>query len=552
MKKNSVLFMVMLLVAFTMCGARSINELKQQGNKEEELRKEEAKALLEAVQKGDLGKVVQLYNESERKEQKNKELLKIIGRSLVCLASYYGDVEIVSALLDADFPINQKDSKGKTPLMWALVMGNHELVQLLLTRGAQVEFNDNYDLVIVCARRGRKGRALLLLVEHIMEQDTTVRWKPLPWCIKHNYKEAARMLLDDPMVKTDIDETDNKGNTALLWSVKDNRFDAMKMLLQKGAKVECMNREGKTPLSIAADRCDKELTYELANYAAKKDEKNKSGYGALGWAAHHGLIPIVRLILKREATVINIRDKAGNTPLMLAVWTEHANVVRMLLNKGAKVDIKSERGKTAMIFATEKGNAEIIGLLSQQSEAIAEKNEFGWTLLMTAARHGHIKTLESIIDSLGQHARTQELEREAKKKKDKEQGNVKKKPEDQENQGGDEQDDKSDDELEGVSIFSINQTDDHGSTALYWAARFGQLKAVEILLKAAADVNHKNEYGWSPIYWACKNRHAAVVRFLLEHGAQIDDQLNYGWIMPYARCTQSIKQLFLNKEGEQA
>jgi ankyrin repeat protein len=43
----------------------------------------------------------------------------------------------------------------------------------------------------------------------------------------------------------------------------------------------------------------------------------------------------------------------------------HPEVVRLLVEKGAKVDAKDTEGKVALIYAEQAGNAEIVRLLKE-------------------------------------------------------------------------------------------------------------------------------------------------------------------------------------------
>ena len=63
--------------------------------------------------------------------------------------------------------------------------------------------------------------------------------------------------------------------------------------------------------------------------------------------------------------------QAGQTALMLAVSHGDVNVVRMLLDAGAKVNMRDEDGSTALMCASEHGHMDIVKLLLAQDECDA-------------------------------------------------------------------------------------------------------------------------------------------------------------------------------------
>ena len=58
-----------------------------------------------------------------------------------------------------------------------------------------------------------------------------------------------------------------------------------------------------------------------------------------------------------------------------------------------------------------------------------------------------------------------------------------------------------------------------GSTALLWAAHWGDVKTTDLLLRAGADPNAANDFRMTPLSQACVNGSAALVELLLKAGA---------------------------------
>ncbi|KAH8329501.1 hypothetical protein KR074_012155 [Drosophila pseudoananassae] len=66
----------------------------------------------------------------------------------------------------------------------------------------------------------------------------------------------------------------------------------------------------------------------------------------------------------------------------------------------------------------------------------------------------------------------------------------------------------------------IDFKDGHGFTALHWAASYGQLVSVQLLVTAGANVNFMAPDLVSPLLLAAAGGHNEIVRFLLDHGAE--------------------------------
>ncbi|WP_114854983.1 ankyrin repeat domain-containing protein [Brachybacterium sp. YJGR34] len=64
-----------------------------------------------------------------------------------------------------------------------------------------------------------------------------------------------------------------------------------------------------------------------------------------------------------QGAPVNLRDGAGNTPLMLAAYHGHADLVRALADRGADVDLANDRGQTPLAGAAFKGYTDVAAAL---------------------------------------------------------------------------------------------------------------------------------------------------------------------------------------------
>ena len=126
-----------------------------------------------------------------------------------------------------------------------------------------------------------------------------------------------------------VNEKDEYGSTAIIYSVAADSDDCVKLLTANGADVNSKNIVGETPLTIASKK---------------------------------GRIKIVKTLLESDADP-NLKGKYGWTALMNAVVPGHVDVVKELLSKGADPGIKNDSGTTAIMIAEKLKKPEMIELL---------------------------------------------------------------------------------------------------------------------------------------------------------------------------------------------
>ncbi|WP_332774969.1 ankyrin repeat domain-containing protein [Polaromonas sp.] len=124
--------------------------------------------------------------------------------------------------------------------------------------------------------------------------------------------KAAQALIDWP--KTDLNHLNAQGESALMIAALSNQLEVARQLLKRGADV------------------------------------NKTGWSPLHYAATHGHLAMISLLLENHA-YIDAESPNGSTPLMMAALYGSAESVRLLLEEGADPLLKNQLGLTAIDFA---------------------------------------------------------------------------------------------------------------------------------------------------------------------------------------------------------
>jgi ankyrin repeat protein len=118
-------------------------------------------------------------------------------------------------------------------------------------------------------------------------------------------------------------------------------------------------------------------------------------------AAVHGDAKVVELFITAGMDV-NISPDNGMSALIGASGEGNLDVVRLLIQKSAKVDAKNnEAGVTALLLAAANGKDDAVKLLVQSGANINETDNDGDTPLLQAVAKGHVQIVKFL---LGNHA----------------------------------------------------------------------------------------------------------------------------------------------------
>jgi ankyrin repeat protein/mono/diheme cytochrome c family protein len=204
---------------------------------------------------------------------------------------------------------------------------------------------------------------------------------------------VTRTLAEQPEL---VKAVDNAGSTLLHHAAAFASVEMMKLLLDKGADPNAQNRRKSTPMHWAIQAEAKVRL--LLERGAKVETKQVEGRTALYQAASLGNgNNVVRLLLEKGADP-NARTVTGATPLMAASRSGNVEVMRMLLAGKAQVNAQSGNGSTALMAAASSGNPDAVRLLLDSGadpNLTTKKND---TALMDAATSGVEESVRLLLE----------------------------------------------------------------------------------------------------------------------------------------------------------
>ncbi|XP_017540718.1 ankyrin repeat domain-containing protein 50 [Pygocentrus nattereri] len=289
------------------------------------------------------------------------------GRTALCLAAAKGSTEVVRALLDRGLDENHKDDLGWTPLHAAACEGHKSVCVVLTEQGSMARVSEldveGRTALILSAQEGHCSTVRLLLdrkspIDHRGYDGHSA----LSTAALQGHTEVVELLLRRG---ADTDVRDAEGRPLLYLLVLEGRLDIATVLIEKGGvPLESRDVDGRTALHVAAWQGDLEGISLLLRHGADPNALDSEGRPPLHSVAWRGHTAAGRLLLRaREVNVALACKKQGATALSIASQEGHAEIVAMLLEKGANPDHVDHYGRSPVKVAGKRGLFNIVRLL---------------------------------------------------------------------------------------------------------------------------------------------------------------------------------------------
>lgn len=289
------------------------------------------------------------------------------------------------------------NDQGRAPLLVACSTGSTEIVKFLLEKGASHtvhDFENHTALNLACWGKGgtlQIVETLLQLPEIPLDIPTSGgRTALLSACTVGNHQVAK--LLIEKGANCNVADGFN-GDTALhlaCWGGKS--LEIVKLLhgINK-TLLEVVNKEGRTPLLVASHAGCTEIVDFLLEEGADPTIIDHDGHTALHLASwgNGGTLPIVQTLLRLPGAALDFPTVKGRTALLSACAVGHYQIVKLLLENNADWSLVDRYdGDTALHLAChgKEGCLDIVKLLHQKDQGLRKiLNSHGRTPLLCAS-----------------------------------------------------------------------------------------------------------------------------------------------------------------------
>ena len=383
------------------------------------------------------------------------------GKTALHEAAEKGDPEMIRLLIDK-YGLNKeaKNESGNTPMDLAIMNSQPETIKVLHERGVAINTEHFFTAI-----ENRQMKVIQLLVDLGGNPNQPGKWQtnyPPPLLnmavlLKENEAIEAQVAAGVPPNSINKDF----GRTPLFQAMRRGCPDTIRRLVKAGARLDqAVGSDHWTVLHHTVMAGNEEWTELLLELGAGTEVRDSHKRTPLHQAAFYGHVEVARQLIKAGADREAREQTQGLTPLLLAITSLLGQkMARMLIQQGARVDSQNNEGQNAL---------HLIVQLFTPKEVEAFALEFDTPEILASWQMKDHKGRTPAEESDLPFIKGLSAPRSAK-----------------------------------------------GTTALIAAAKTGNSRQIEVLLKAGVPSGQTDSWGWTPLHYAVKYRQQDVIHLLV-------------------------------------
>ena len=352
---------------------------------------------------------------------------------------------------------------------------------------------------------------------------------PLHYAVINNHLEVVRYFINeqhcDPMTR----DNDGNTPLHLACHYEHLNITKYLISEAHSSNPSCENKNGDTPLHIACNHSHTHIVQYLLSYGKvnplARNQRNKTPIFKLSntkrlpllhLAARHGWMDIIIDLITKYKCDTNCKDSGGCTPLHYAVIKNHLEVVRYFINeKHCDPMTRDNDGDTTLHLACHYGHLDITKYLIRiHSSNPSGENKNGDTPLHLACNHSHV----DIVQYLLSYGKVNPLARNQRNKTPIfKLSNTRRLPllHLAARHGW------MDIIIDLITKYKCdtNCKDSHGCTPIHYAASKNHLEVIRYFINEQhCDPMTRDNDGDTPLHFACYHSRIDIVQYLLSNG----------------------------------
>src|SRR5947207_9068830 len=270
------------------------------------------------------------------------------------------DTAAIRSLLEQKVDVNAPGKDGTPALHWVIRVDDLETARLLIRAGADAKFADRYGvtpLYLACSNGNAAMIKLLLDAGADPNSVDATGQTALMTASSVGDLNSVKVLLDRGAAVDTRDRTFQQ--TALMFAVRDNHPDVVRLLVERGADVNAKTKQGETPGWILPNSVPG-FGHGIGIVRGGLPERGSRYFipGALTpllYAARDGRLEAAKILVDAKAD-LELANADGITPLLMAISNNQIPVARFLIDRGAKINVSDWYGRTPLWTAVEVRN----------------------------------------------------------------------------------------------------------------------------------------------------------------------------------------------------
>ena len=277
-----------------------------------------------------------------------------------------------------------------------------------------------------------------------------------------------------------MDVTENKGWTALHFSVMYGSYELFRYFADMGVDINIKSNNGWNCLHIAA-------LYQHLNLCKILIDKHRfdmhmtdnKGFTALHVSVKYGSYELFRYFADMGVD-INIKSNDGLNCLHIAAGYGHLNHCKILIDKHKfDMHMTENKGFTALHFSVKCGGYELFTYFADMGVEINIQGNNGLNCLHIASRYGHLNLCKILMEKQN---------------------------------------------------FHMHMADNDGYTALHYCVEYGSYELFRYFVDMGVDINIKRNGGWNCLHIASLHGHLHLCKILIDrHNFDVNVTENKGW-----------------------
>ena len=314
------------------------------------------------------------------------------------------DLAKVKALIEKDVSLtNVKDDVNNTPLHYAAENGYLTLVELLVSKGADIKSANNQlnSPLNTAILNGKDDVSEYLIANGSdLHHRNIMGYTPLHLAARHNRVTTAGLLIAKGV---DLNCRDNYERTPLNYlTLMTDNIEAARLLIQNGADVNAKDVSGMMPLNHAVHGNSHGLIDLLLDNGA--DINTILAGGPITWvrmAASIGSVRMFNVLVEKAGEDLFKKESDSESIMRSAISGGSFEIVKILLAKNIPIDMEANiYGWTPLHYAANKGELALIKLLVEKGVDIDKRTNNGKSAYNIAEEEGYKEAL-SLIAKLG-------------------------------------------------------------------------------------------------------------------------------------------------------